>query len=86
MEKFDLYWYEEKLKRTLGNLESDKKICKEDKKNIISFSKIRLAKGSSAGRVAKVGVRFMKRIAAKYPGLGAKGINTFYQKTKFKIP
>ena len=54
MGRFDLYRYDEKLEKTLKALKDDGKLIEDNRKNIISFSRIRLAKGSSAGRVAKV--------------------------------
>ena len=54
MADIDLYNYPKKLESTLDKLNKDPKICSKNKLDIVSFSKIRLAKGSSHGRVAKV--------------------------------
>lgn len=54
MAEIDLYNYPKRLKTNLDKLKNDPKICPENKKDIESFSKIRLAKGSTHGRVAKV--------------------------------
>lgn len=50
----DLYNYPRKLELSLNKLNEDNLACNEDKQAIISFSKVRLAKGSSHGRVAKI--------------------------------
>lgn len=50
----DLYNYPKRLEGALARMKQEKKICEENKQAIISFSKVRLAKGSSHGRVAKV--------------------------------
>ncbi len=50
----DLYNYPRKLELSLNKLNEDNLACDEDKQAIISFSKVRLAKGSSHGRVAKI--------------------------------
>ncbi|VVB99958.1 Tyrosine recombinase XerA [uncultured archaeon] len=50
----DLYNYQRRLELSLRNMEDDPLVCTEDKASIASFSKVKLAKGSSAGRVAKV--------------------------------
>ncbi len=49
-----MYNYPKRLKSSLDKLNKDPKICPDNKRDIVSFSKIRLAKGSSHGRVAKV--------------------------------
>ncbi len=54
MADIDLYNYPKRLEYALGKLNKDPKISPKNKKDIVSFSKIRLAKGSSHGRVAKV--------------------------------
>lgn len=53
MADIDLYNYPKRLESAIAKLDKDK-IRPENKKDIVSFSKIRLAKGSSHGRVAKV--------------------------------
>lgn len=47
MAEIDLYNYPKRLKTNLEKLKNDPKICPENKKDIESFSKIRLAKGSN---------------------------------------
>lgn len=54
VEKAELYNYPRKLELTLRKLNEDNLACDEDRQAIISFSKVRLAKGSSHGRVAKI--------------------------------
>jgi integrase/ribosomal protein L40E len=54
VEKAELYNYPRILELTLRKLNEDPLVCDEDKKAIVSFSKVRLAKGSSHGRVAKI--------------------------------
>ena len=54
MADIDLYNYPKRLEYALGKLNKDPKLSPKNKKDIVSFSKIRLAKGSSHGRVAKV--------------------------------
>lgn len=54
MADIDLYNYPRRLVSAIEKVNTDKTICPENKKDIYSFSKIRLAKGSSHGRVAKV--------------------------------
>lgn len=54
MSEVDLYNYGRRYRRNLEVIEGDKLICKENKKDITSFAKMRLAKGSGYGRVAKV--------------------------------
>jgi site-specific recombinase XerD len=54
MADIDLYNYPRRLETTLDKLKKDAKICPENKRDIVSFSKVRLAKSSSHGRVAKV--------------------------------
>lgn len=54
MAKVDLYNYPQRLKYSLENMKKDKSVNKENKIDIVSFSKSRLARGSSHGRVAKV--------------------------------
>lgn len=49
-----MYTYQKRLKSSLDKLNKDQTICQDNKRDIVSFSKIRLAKGSSHGRVAKV--------------------------------
>ncbi|VVC03100.1 Tyrosine recombinase XerA [Candidatus Bilamarchaeum dharawalense] len=60
---FDLYNYPKRLEQSLGNLNKDTSICEENRQAILNFSKIRLAKGSGHGRVAKVVycLRFLSR-------------------------
>lgn len=53
MGKIDLYNYPKRLEGAFVKLNQEP-ICDENKQNIISFSKLRLAKGSGHGRVAKV--------------------------------
>ncbi len=52
--EIDLYNYPRRLELSLRKMNEDSLVCDEDKKSITSFSKVRLAKGSSHGRVAKV--------------------------------
>ena len=54
MVKIDLYNYPKRLEGAIDKVKKLETICEEDKQAIISFSKVRLAKGSSHGRVAKV--------------------------------
>ncbi len=54
MEKVDLYNYPKRLETALAKVKEDSRICEDNQKTIASFAKIRLAKGSSHGRVAKV--------------------------------
>src|SRR3989338_9144979 len=54
MAKVDLYNHPERLRRSIEKLKEDSLVNDENKEDIDSFSKIRLAKGSSHGRVAKV--------------------------------
>ncbi len=51
---FDLYNYPRKLEQTLEKLRIDPLVCDQDRGDVTAFSKIRLAKGSSHGRVAKI--------------------------------
>lgn len=50
----DLYNYPHRLELSLMRMERDPEVCTENKPLIRAFSKIKLAKGDSAGRVAKV--------------------------------
>jgi integrase/recombinase XerD len=54
MERIDLYNYPAKYLRNLSNMEQDPGLCQQNKNDIRDFSKIRLAKGSSHGRVSKI--------------------------------
>lgn len=54
MAKVDLYNYPGRLRKSIECLKKDSLVNEENKEDIESFSKIRLAKGSSHGRVAKV--------------------------------
>ncbi|MCI0504435.1 site-specific integrase [Candidatus Micrarchaeota archaeon] len=54
MDGFGLYNYSRRLELAIENLNKDPGVSKENKESIISFSKVRLAKGASHGRVAKV--------------------------------
>ncbi len=54
MADIDLYNYPKRLESALEKLENEPKINQKNKKDIVSFSRVRLAKGSSHGRVAKV--------------------------------
>lgn len=49
----ELYNYPKRLESALDKLKNEK-ICKQNKDEILSFSKVKLAKGSTSGRVAKV--------------------------------
>ncbi len=49
-----MYNYPRRLKSAIDKADKDAKVCPDNKRDIVSFSKIRLAKGSSHGRVAKV--------------------------------
>jgi len=62
MSGFDLYRYDKRLKRTVELMKADRKMIPENTKNIIAFSKARLARGTSYGRVAKV-VYCLKRLS-----------------------
>ncbi|MBI5222833.1 tyrosine-type recombinase/integrase [Candidatus Micrarchaeota archaeon] len=53
MGKLDLYNYPKRLEGALGMLRQEH-ICEENKQDIVSFTKVRLAKGSGHGRVAKI--------------------------------
>jgi integrase len=63
MAKVDLYDYPRRLEQAIDKLRKEKEICKENVEAIISFSKIKLAKGTSYGRVAKTVycLRFLAR-------------------------
>ena len=63
MAKVDLYDYPRRLEQAIGKLKEEKGICKENIEAIISFSKVKLAKGTSYGRVAKTVycLRFLAR-------------------------
>ncbi|MFH2106259.1 MAG: hypothetical protein ABII22_03290, partial [Candidatus Micrarchaeota archaeon] len=50
----DLYNYPHRLELSLKKLDGDDLVCGDNKNEITSFSRVRLAKGSSHGRVAKV--------------------------------
>jgi len=52
--EIDLYNYPRRLELGIKKMNEDELVCDENKEAIISFSKVRLAKGSSHGRVAKV--------------------------------
>jgi len=54
MADIDLYNYPRRLESILEKIDKDRAICPKNKRDIISFSKTRLAKGSGHGRVAKV--------------------------------
>lgn len=54
MAKMDLYNYPRRLEQAIAKLMEEKEICEENKKDTVSFSKVKLAKGSTHGRVAKV--------------------------------
>ncbi|MFN7991112.1 MAG: site-specific integrase [Candidatus Micrarchaeia archaeon] len=54
MDGFGLYNYPRRLELAIENLNKDRAVSKENKESIIAFSKIRLAKGATHGRVAKV--------------------------------
>lgn len=54
MEKVDLYDYPTRFQNALSKVTQSDKICDENKKDIVAFSKVKLAKGCSYGRVAKV--------------------------------
>ncbi|MBI5227186.1 tyrosine-type recombinase/integrase [Candidatus Micrarchaeota archaeon] len=54
MVKIDLYNYPKRLEGAIDKVKKLETVSEEDKQAIISFSKVRLAKGSSHGRVAKV--------------------------------
>lgn len=53
MGKIDLYNYPKRLEGAIVMLRQEH-ICEENKQDIISFSKVRLTKGSGHGRVAKI--------------------------------
>ena len=50
----NLYQYKRRLEQSTVKLNEDSLVCDENKQAIVSFSKVRLAKGSSHGRVAKI--------------------------------
>ncbi|HID73275.1 TPA: hypothetical protein EYP38_05010, partial [Candidatus Micrarchaeota archaeon] len=54
MTEVDLYDYGRRYRRNLELIEKDKLICKVNKRDIAAFVKMRLAKGSGYGRLAKV--------------------------------
>jgi len=54
MARMDLYDYPKRLDSALKKVENDKGISAKNKRAILSFCRIRLAKGSSKARVAKV--------------------------------
>jgi integrase/recombinase XerD len=53
MAKVDLYDYPRRLEQAIGKLKEENGVCKENVEGIITFSKLKLAKGTSYGRVAK---------------------------------
>jgi integrase len=73
MADIDLYNYPRRLATALDKISKEPKIGPENKKDIVSFSKIRLAKGSSHGRVAKV--VYCMRCWAKWLGKPFKEAN-----------
>jgi len=54
MDGFGLYNYPRRLELAIGHLNRDQAVCEENRKAIISFSKGRLARGSTHGRAAKI--------------------------------
>ena len=54
MAKVDLYDYPTRFQNAPETVTGSNKICEENKKDIVAFSKVKLAKGCSYGRVAKV--------------------------------
>jgi hypothetical protein len=54
MADIDLYNYPKRLQTAIEKVNKDPEICPKNKADIVSFSKIRLAKGSTHGRVAKI--------------------------------
>ena len=62
MAKTDLYNYPRRLEQALEKVRKED-ICDENKKAIAAFSKVKLAKGTTIGRVAKV--VFCLRLLAK---------------------
>jgi len=54
MDVFGLYNYPRRLERALANMEKDSGVSEKNRQLIVSFSKVRLARGSGHGRVAKV--------------------------------
>lgn len=50
----DLYDYPRRLRSSFESIEKDKGICLENKQDVLSFCRIRLAKGATQARVAKV--------------------------------
>jgi integrase len=54
MDGFGLYNYPRRLELAIENLNKDPGVSKENRESIIYFSKVRLAKGASHGRVSKV--------------------------------
>jgi integrase/recombinase XerD len=63
MAKVDLYDYPKRLEQAIEKLREEKEVCKENVDSIISFSKVKLAKGTTYGRVAKTVycLRFLAR-------------------------
>lgn len=53
MAKVDLYDYPRRLEQAINKMRAEKGICKENINTIITFSKFKLAKGTTYGRVAK---------------------------------
>ena len=53
MAKVDIYDFPRRLEQAMDKLEKEKDVCKENVEDITSFSKVKLAKGCSYGRVAK---------------------------------
>ena len=53
MAKVDLYDYPKRYEQALDKLREEKEVCKENMNAIISFCEVKLAKGTTYGRVAK---------------------------------
>lgn len=54
MDVFGLYNYPRRMENAIANMEKDGKVGQKNREAIISFCKVRLARGSGHGRVAKV--------------------------------
>lgn len=63
MAKVDLYDYPKRLEQAIEKLKAEKGICRENVNAIVAFSKVKLAKGTTSGRVAKTVycLRFLAR-------------------------
>ncbi|MFH2106170.1 MAG: tyrosine-type recombinase/integrase [Candidatus Micrarchaeota archaeon] len=54
MSGFDIYNYPKKLDSAINKLNADLRVSEENKEDIVSFSKVKLAKGCTHARVSKI--------------------------------